>query len=100
MIPCKPRKGKKALDEAAGYYSQIRKYPDWRIKLKISAEHKGSRKVLRSITMASPRMIKTDQSIHIGSAQVEVIRVYGRHRDAKNYSEKNKNSLLTPSMME
>jgi hypothetical protein len=83
-IPCKPRKGKEILEGATGEYVQDWKYPDCGVELKMRAERKGGRKVVRSVTVTSPCDLKTGRGIRIGSTEREVIEAYGRFRDPES----------------
>jgi hypothetical protein len=92
-IPCKPKKGKEILKGATGEHVQMWKYPDCGIELKMSAERKGGKKAVRSITTMSPSKLETGRGIHIGSTEEEVVKAYGRFRDLENDPEKDKNFI-------
>lgn len=87
-ISCKPKKGKEVLEGATGEYVQTWKYPDCGISFKMSSERKGGAKVVRSITITSPSDLATSRGIHVGSAESEVLKAYGRYRDKDGGTEK------------
>ncbi len=86
-IPCMPQKGREIFEGATGEHVQVWKFPDCGVELKMSAERKGGRKVVRAITITSPSDLKTGRGMRIGSTEREVVEAYGRFRDPEEDSE-------------
>jgi hypothetical protein len=83
LIPGQPTRGPEEKWEADGEYHQEWHYPASGITLGMAAPKKGGPQSLWSITIASPSTLQTQRGIRIGSPEAEVVKAYGRFRNAE-----------------
>lgn len=84
IIPGKPTRGAAQLWGADGQYHQEWQYAGGGITLGMVSEKKGGLKSIDSITITSPSTLKTQRGIGIGSTEAEVVKAYGRFRNAED----------------
>ena len=82
-LSCKPVKSAEILEGATGEYVQTWKYPACGVILGMNSESRGGPKTVEKITVASPSKLETSRGIHIGSAESQVAKAYGRYRDTE-----------------
>ncbi len=85
-IPCKLHKGKEEFWAGSGDFVQEWRYPDCGIALNMSSSQRGRAKIVMSITIQAPSLLKTSRGIGIGSTEQEVAAAYGQDQD-KEMSE-------------
>lgn len=83
IIPGKPSRGPEKWWGADGQYHQEWQYTDGGITLGMVAKKKGGFKSIESLTITSPSILQTQRGIRIGSTEAEVIKAYGRFRNAE-----------------
>ena len=84
LIPGQPTIGPEEWWGADGQYHQKWQYPEKGITLGLVSEKKGGLKSIESITITSPSPLHTQRGIGIGSLEPEVIKAYGRFRNAED----------------
>ncbi|MHB8070059.1 MAG: hypothetical protein ACYDIC_19375 [Desulfobaccales bacterium] len=84
IIPGQPARGPEDLWGADGQYHQEWKYPAAGITLGMVSEKKGGPKSVERITITSPSTLRTQRGIGIGSSEAEVVKAYGRFRNAED----------------
>ena len=84
IIPGQPTRGAEKWWGADGQYHQEWKYPADGITLGMVAKQKGGLKSIESLTITGPSTLKTQRGIRIGSTEAEVVKAYGRFRNAED----------------
>ena len=84
IIPGKPTRGPEELWDADGEYHQEWHFTAGGITLGMVAKKKGGPQSIWSITITSPSLLQTQRGIRIGSTEAEVVKAYGRFRNAED----------------
>jgi hypothetical protein len=84
IISGKPTRGPEELWGADGEYHQEWQYTAGGIALGMVSRQKGGPQFIWSITLTSPSTLQTQRGIRIGSTEAEVVKAYGRFRNAED----------------
>jgi hypothetical protein len=82
IIPGKPARGPEELWGADGQYHQEWRYAARRLTLGMVSKQKGGPQSVGSLMITSPSTLQTQKGIGIGSTEAEVVKAYGRFRNA------------------